>query len=499
MARAADRILTFAQIAVVAWIFGTKPVGDLYFLASIVPLTLALAVGDPLGRAALRSLSDRTRDALAARYAAAGFTVATAFLLLLTLLYAGVAVVAVKVATPSGSAALGPWLAFAPIILFSGLSGYLGGLLLWTERYGWAAFQIPAATLVGLGLMILVAAHTHSLTLVAGSVSAGYAVAFVIAWVAVTRRLGHAWLVRQGQGSLREALALPRSIVSPALGQVLGGQALVVVERALALTVGVGAVATLSYARGISAAPVFVAQAIGAGVYPGIVRAASAGDSARVRESFMKALRVNLLVGSAFMFYFAFFGPSIGTALLQRGALSGTSASGVGHALIAFAPATAATGVLVFAVAVLFGIGEFRGILERSLVAVAAYSVLAPLLLLSLRAWGLALAFSLSQVFGAVFVLFLVGRKIELAPQTLARHALLPAALLAAPIGIALGLYRALLEAIGFGIPVELRGIMYAGSSFLLTVVLVIAACLFAPLPESRQLRRFLTTTLHRA
>lgn len=499
LARAADRLATLAQIGVVAWIFGASSAGDLYFLASIVPLTLALVIGDPLGRAALRSLSGRIDAEVAPRFAAAGFSVAFVFLAALTLLYVIVAIVAVKVATPTGSGALGPWLAFAPVIVCSGLSGYLGSLLVWTERYGWAAFQIPVASIAGLALMGVVAAATDSLTLIALAISGGYAVALVVAFVAVGRRLGRAWLVHQTRPDLRAALALPRAIASPAFGQLLGGQALVVLERSIALTIGVGAVSTLTYARGISAAPVFVAQAIGAGVYPGIVRAHSEGATGFVRDSFLTALRVILFVGGAFTFYFLFFGPSVGAALLQRGSLSVDSADRVGHALIAFAPATAATGVLIFVVAVLYGIGDFRGILERSLVAVGAYVILAPVLVMAFDAWGLALAFSLSQVIGAAFGLLLLGRKVGLPARELVRGAIVPAAALVLPVAAALGLYRATLSVIGTGVPTEWRGIVDTGSSFLLMVAVSGAVFLLSPLPESARVRCVVKVVLSRA
>jgi putative peptidoglycan lipid II flippase len=490
-ARAADRLLNFGQIVVVAWIFGAGPNADIYFLAAVVPVTIALVVGDPLGRATLTALAVSQDRARGARFGAAGFVVAAGLLVTLTLVYVVASVVVVKLTTPSGSGALGPWLAFAPVIVLAGLSGYLGGLLIWAERYGWAAFQGPLSTLLGLLLMIGVATTMHhSLVLTALAISAGYAAALAVAFVALGRNLGRWWLLDLGRREIRDALLVSRQVVSPAIGQVIGGQALVVIERAVALTIGVGAVSTLAYARGISAAPVFIAQAIGAGVYPGIVRANSVGETRFVRDLFLTALRVNLFAGCCFVLYFALFGPSIGAALLARGALSTQSAETVGHILIAFAPSTAATGVLIFVVAVLFGIGEFRGILERAVVGLIAYLVLVPALL-PLHAWGLAFAFSLSQVIGAVFALLLVARKVDLSARLLGA-ALVPVAWLVLPVGIAMVGYRVGLSVYGPHIPVAWRGVVYAGTSFVLMVAVAITVFLVAPLPESRRVKHLL-------
>jgi peptidoglycan biosynthesis protein MviN/MurJ (putative lipid II flippase) len=491
-ARASDRLLTFGQIVVVAWIFGAGPKADIYFLAAVVPLTIALVVGDPLGRGTFTALApshDRAKDL---RFAAAGFVVAAALLLALTAVYVVAVSIVVELTAPGGSTALGPWLAFAPVILFGGMSGYLAGLLIWTERYGWAAFQIPLATALGLLLMIVVTTTTSSVTLTALAISAGYAFAFLAAFVAIASDLARGWRLDVTVHDLRDALLVPRRAVSPAIGQVLGGQAIVVIERALALTIGIGAVSTLAYARGISAAPVFVAQAIAAGVYPGIVRAESRGAMSHVRDSFMTALRTNLFVGCCFMLYFIAFGPGIGAALLSRGALSAISGERVGHALIAYAPSTAATGVLIFLVAVLFGIGEFRGILERALVGFVAYLVLAPALL-PLRVWGLALAFSIAQVIAAVFALLLVSRKLSLPMRTLGRG-LLPVLALLAPVAVVLAGYHALVDALGSEIAVNWRGVVDTGTSFVLMIVVASCVFLVAPLPESRRVRELVSS-----
>ena len=68
----------------------------------------------------------------------------------------------------------------------------------------------------------------------------------------------------------------PKLSASAASG-VIGGQVFVLIERILTAPLGVGAVASISYARGVAYTPAILGQAIGSGVYPSLLRAHAAG------------------------------------------------------------------------------------------------------------------------------------------------------------------------------------------------------------------------------
>jgi len=246
------------------------------------------------------------------RFAGAGFLVASGLLLVLTLAYVVVAIAVVKATTPAGSGALGPWLAFAPVIVCAGSGRLSPRVLTWTERYGWAAFQGPLATALGLVLMVAVTTTTDSLTLTALSISAGYALALGAAFVAVANKLGSSWVLGLTRLDFSEAILVPRQVLTPAIGQFLGGQALVVIERAppLLSRSGVGSVSTLAYARGISAAPCSSRRRSARVAIRGSFELTRAAKPGFVRESFSLRLRTNLFVGCCFTFYFVAFDPA---------------------------------------------------------------------------------------------------------------------------------------------------------------------------------------------
>jgi putative peptidoglycan lipid II flippase len=487
-ARALDRLAAFAQIIVIAAIFGASSKADLYFIAGIVPLTIGTIVGEPLGRGFMALLLGQRDRERALAVAATGLALSTAALFFLTCVYLAVVYSVVHATSPAGSPSVAPWFAFAVLAPALGVSGYLGGVLLWLEHYVWDALRFPLSSLFGLAFLGVATAASGRVVWAAAAISAGYVVTVVIALAVVAGKLGIRWLGRIDREALRVVGRAHRTLISPMLGGAVGGQVIVMLERVLAATLSPGAVATLSYARGIASAPSVVSQAIGAGAYPGIARADAAGSTKAVQNSFVIGLRLNLFVGGVFAVYLGVYAVSVTGFFLERGAFNAASATRAGHALAAFALSTLATSVLMYVVAVLYGVGAFTGLLYRSLAVFGAYVVLAPVLLILFAGTGLALAFSIAQTIGAFLAVLLVARWLGLPMRELEVRSIRPVVPRLGVVAAALVAYRIALSFVQ--VPVAWRGTFYVGGSAALMLVVSATVLLSAPLPESIRLRQ---------
>lgn len=494
--RGLDRLAAFGQVIIIAAAFGAGPRADLYFLAAIAPLAIGTIIGDPLGRGFL-TLVLGTRDPTRARaLAASGLAVSTAFVVFVTACYLAVAYMLVRELTPVGSGDFTPWLAFGLLAPALGLSGYLGGVLLFLELYGWDAARIGSASIVGLIGLGAVAGRTDSVAWAAAAITFGYVVSVVVTLVVIGRRLGFGWFLHGTREGLRTALRAKATILSPIAGGIVGNPVIVMIERVFAATIGTGAVATLSYARGIAAAPAMLSQAIGSGAYPGLVRADADGQTVYLRRSFLAGLRLNLFVGSVFGLYVGIFGSWLSIVLLQRGSFEAASAGRAADALAAFALSTLATSVLMYVIPVLYGIGGFSGILFRSLAVFGAYVVLAPLLLLRFHEIGLAVAFSLAQMVGATLAVVLAARRLGFSLRELWIDSVWPTTRRVAVVAATLVGYRLVLPHVP--LPIAWVGIARVGGSALLLAVASAIVLLTARSPESQRLRELGSRALRR-
>jgi len=439
-ARVVERLGAFGQIAVIAALYGSSFLADRYFVASIAPLIIGAIAAEALSANILPALVRTTRDRVG--LVAAGFWLALAALLLVTVLYIGVAAVVVRHAAPTGSSDLGIWYAFAPVGALMGLSGYLTGVLTYYERYVWPPFRSAIATLGGFALMLVVAIWTRSLVWVAAAVTVGYALSLLALLVETRRVVGGAALRLPSPASARRAAGLGTGLASPVLGGLLGGQVFVLLERALASTLGVGAVSTLAYARGVAFTPIIVAQAIALGVYPGMVRAYEARNLEHVRNAIVQGLRLTLFLGTALASFFVFFGPDTIGVLLRRGALSVHAADRSGTLLAAFSLALLGNMLLVLLSRIFYAIDYFRAVVWTQVWALVVYALLA----LPLRAvWGttgLALAFGTAETSAAVFAVWLAGRRTKLGLRPTFAASVLPALGRSLPVAAALACAR---------------------------------------------------------
>jgi peptidoglycan biosynthesis protein MviN/MurJ (putative lipid II flippase) len=443
-AQLVDRLLAFAQVVIIAAIFGAGRDADLFFLASIVPLTIGYVTGEPLGRATLTLIVGQRSERDQQPLAASTFLLAVGALVSLSALYLAITLPIVDLAFRPSERHYDVWLALALIAPALGISGYLAGLLTWVEDYTWAAARFPLQTLSGLlGIAIVWSAGVASITNVALALGSGYVVAALVMFARVSGSLGQAWPLAASRASIRVASGIRRLLVGPTLGGLVGGQVLVLAERLLATGLGTGSVAVISYARGIAAAPSLGGWALGAGVYPDLVRAEAAGKEERVRETVAGGLRLAIMFGGAFAVFFALFGQQTVSVLLQHGSFGSSSSHSAGLVLVAFAGSTFSATIVFFLTEALYGLGRFTAILRVSAAVFVTYAILAPFLREIFDLRGLAVAFVIAQTIGAGVAASIVFKSVQLGVTVAFKQIILRASLRVGGIAIALACVRA--------------------------------------------------------
>ena len=498
LGRVVERIAAFGLIVLIASVYGSSFQADLYFIASIAPLLIGTTAGDAVATSLLPALVRAEADPDAeSRFLATCFWVVIGGLVAITAAYVGAAAVVVHVAAPAGNSRLAPWLAFAPLAVLIGLSGYLAAVLLRYQRYVWPPFRMAVASAGALAFTGLVLPFSHDIAYIGAAVSAGWAASVGLMIAEVVHVAGWRAFGRPSRAAARELVGLGRRTASAALSGLLGGQMFVLIERFIAASTGVGAVATLSYARGIAFAPSIFAQAIAVGVYPGMVRAHERREPGVVRDTLLRGLRLTLFVGVAIATYLALYGTPIASAVLQRGKLDVAAADAVGAVLTAFALAVVGNVLLILAARTFFSTDYFMAaVLAQSAVLLVYVVVVLPFR----EEWGLpglALAFGAAELTGGVIALALVARRLALPGTGLLRDAVLPALLRAALVLAPLAVYRLAVD--HTHVPVGLRGLTEVGGSGLLFLVLSAVALWFAGWPETERLKAVGLRILRRA
>lgn len=487
--RLLERASTFAQIVLIASVYGAAVEADAYFAAAIVPLIIGTVGGEALATSLLPPL---LREASAARtrgLVAAGLWTSLALTLTATLLYLAAVVPLAEWRFAGDYGRLAPWFAFAPVGIVVGVAAYLGAVLLRFERYAWAAVRAGIAAFAAFVLSACVLLATHELAWVAAAVSAGYALAALVVAVDVTRVLGIGWLRPPRRHDVRVVVRSWRNVVSGLVGGLLGGQVFVLLERALAATFTTGGIATVSYARGITFTPNVVVQSITSGIYPAMMRAHEAEDRERLVQRFFHGLRLSLFVSCGFAALFALFGPNIVGFLLQRGAFGGDSTVGVGRTVSAFSLALIGSMLIIFATRVFYATDFFRAVVWVQGAALAAYAATA----LPFRSlWGppgLALAFGVAELVGGIFGVVLATRRLGIEPWTVVRRGLLPGLRLGLRVAFALLLYRVVVESTWWEVPQAWKGIVMVGGAFGVGAVTAGKALWGSGWPEAQRMK----------
>ena len=237
----------------------------------------------------------------------------------------------------------------------------------------------------------------------------------------------------------------------------------------------------------VSAAPAVVGQALGAATYPAIVRADAVHAHDYIVGIYIRGLRIAFFTGVVFACFFALFGGDVFGLLFERGQLGTDAVRKAGVLLLFFGLSTFATGIVVYAVQVVYGIARFNVILYLEATVFVAYVVLALVLRRTLGLDGLALSFALAQTIGAVVGLALIGRQLSVGLLHLLREGVLP---ILVPVAVALGalgLFRFGVELAD--IAVGARGVIRNAGS-IVVLALGMGAYLLAPVPEARAARR---------
>jgi len=493
-AKVAERGGAFVQILLIASIYGATARSDLYFIASIVPLTVGTVVAEALATSALPVALAREKEGDLQSFLVGTFWGAAAALAITLAAYLAVAWTVVNSFAPAGSTDFMPWVAFSPTIVTLGLSSYLSALLLQQERYTWPPFRAAIATICGLFFMGAALIFTRSLTWIAVGTSCGYLLSCLLLLGDLTAASGRSFMRRPRAGDLRLVRPLAGNFATAIVGGILGGQLFVLVERSLAASVGVGAVSTISYARGVIFSTNIVAQAIAMGLYPGMTRAHVAADKRFVANAFVRGLRLTLLASLLAIVFACLYAEPLIHTLLQHGALTNTDSRAIAHALIAFSPAVVGSMLLIVTSRVFYAINSFRGIVWSQLGVLVVYLPLAVLLRGAFGATGIAAAFGTAELFGGLVATALVSTRLSLVRLDFAclRGVIRPIG----GIGLALLAVRAALDRAPLSVGVRpvvitvVGGVVMAG--------LVIASLLRSRWPETEIVRRGLQTATAR-
>ena len=313
------------------------------------------------------------------------------------------------------------------------------------ERYVWPALRGAAATIVGLVLTAVVVALGGGVVWIGLAVSTGYGVALLLLVIEIVSIGRTGIFAPPSRWAIGEVRSLWPKLSASAGSGVIGGQVFVLIERVLTAPLGVGAVASISYARGVAYTPAVLGQAISAGVYPSLLRAHAAGALVYVRERFVSGLRLTLFVAVVSGTYLALFSTEIATAFFGRDAVSPESLVAVQQSLLAFSLAVVGWMLTIYGARLFGALNLFRGLLLQELVALVVYLAIVLPFRNQLGVPGVALAYGVGQVTGGVAGTILIARRLQLAPAMIARRAALPAvsralAVLAALVVVKLGM-----------------------------------------------------------
>ena len=283
-------------------------------------------------------------------------------------------------------------------------------MLLRLEHYFWPPFRSAASTIIGLALSAFALVLTDNLVWVAVAVSTGFGVALLLLALELTHAVGVGPFDGPDRTALYAVIGMRGKSTTSVTGGILGGQVFVFLERALAASLGVGAVTAISYARGVAFTPTIVAGSIALGVYPGLLRAHAAGDAHMLRSTFLAGLRSILFVAVCTAAYVALYAESVTGLLFGHGKLNPNAQHEVSRALAAFSVAVVGTMLMIITARVFGAIDRFHGIVVSQGIALALYVPLALALRPGLGPAGLALAFGVAELTGATYAVLRCAR-----------------------------------------------------------------------------------------
>ena len=407
-----ERVLALAILVIVAATYGASTLTDAYFLALIVPLSLAVAAMDALYTTLLPHFSGESAERRAAVLRAA---LRLTFLPLALALGAYVLGVWLLVSEYQSI-----WLAFAPLLVAMPLSGIYAALFLVERRYVVSIMRVPLASVITLLLVLVAVWQDRSLLSFALALSAGQLAILLL--LVLAARAGPAPARTEPGLRGRTLFGSAGSVFAASL---VAGQLVIVAERFLASGLGERTVTWLVDARGFALLPAILAQALGAGVLPAAAERHKAVDRQALRSLALLALRLGLVIALVSIAFIVVCRRELIELALERGKFTREDSVETASLVAVLAPAIAGLAASTIAGKALLGVGLQRMVAAFSAAGLLLYVLSAVLLRELGGATGLAAAFSLSAtVTGVLFAVYL-ARQFELAPRAVLQQWLL--------------------------------------------------------------------------
>jgi putative peptidoglycan lipid II flippase len=376
LALVVDRTLGLGLLVLVAALFGASEDADAYLLAYIVPTTLGIAVAEGLYTALLPRFEVHGRRIIAK---AIGLTILVAGVVGLS--YGGIVLL-----VPLSEDRV--WLALAPIAVTMPIAGTFAALLVSERRYLLAAMRMPLASALALvgGLAV---AHRQSVIALALAVALGHVTASAVFAVAVAHRTD--------PRPAAQPLAL-RSVLGPVASvfatTLIGGQIVVLLERALAAGLSAGSVSLISYARSFALIPILLPQALAAGLFPAAAERHVALDYHGLRRLAIRTMRIGLVAAFAAGALIIVARRELVRLVLERGELDAAEAITTARLIAILSVSLVGLAASTVAVRMLFALDSSSTVAAITSAGIALYGVVAVVLRQFEGIDGLAAAYS---------------------------------------------------------------------------------------------------------
>ena len=319
------KVLAMAKDVLVASYFGTSDAVDAFFIAQTVPAFAISVIAGSIPAALMPvylRVWEREGKANAGRLLGnvlmlAGMAIACSCLVLALLAPIVLPLVGVRFGGDKLVLTRHLYLLILPGVFISGISGMLAAALNSHERFLLAAIAPALMAVLSIGFLVGAAAHWGIFALAIG-LTAGYALEFaVLAWSVRSRQLvkfsrSPSWRDPDVQQVLGQYLPL-----------VIGGAVMsssLLIDQAMAASLGSGSVAQLAYGSKIVAAGLGIGgTAISTAILPHFSRMVAVHDWSGVRHTLRAYTRLGLVAGVAVVLLIVALSVPIVRVLFERG------------------------------------------------------------------------------------------------------------------------------------------------------------------------------------
>ena len=411
-----SKFLGFAREASLAAVFGATYATDAYLMGQTVPVVIFSAVSAALGSTFIPVFSqvreEHGRDAahnMVSSVMNATFLLAIAFIAVGEF-FAGplTRIVAPGFQGEVFNLTVAMTRIMFPMVLFQALSGLLTGMLQADDN-----FAIPAMTSLAYNIIIISSILVLGPRFGIQAVGAGTVIAIavqVILKLPAISRTGYCWkpiLNMHDPGLQRMG-----SLIGPVLLATFAGQAATLVNRILASGLAEGSVAALNYAtRLMGLVPGVVGTSIITVMYPTLSRLSATGDWQRYSKAFSESIK---------MISFVLVPAAVGMAVLrlpivrivfERGAFDSEATQATAWALLFLSPAVALFTLRDMTSRAFYALQDTTSPMVVSIFSAGINIVLNLILVRPLAQGGLALANTLSSVFGVAVLSWILRKK----------------------------------------------------------------------------------------